>query len=102
MPGAFEIMDEKLYEDKLAAAKRRIDIANRCRMGALFLATIFAGIMTVGYMFFPQSSWVEMVRGPIMWILLVLVLVLVAATFIKFPLIAAHNRIVKNQMKGKK
>lgn len=95
-------MDEKQFEEALAKAKHRIVVANRFRMGALVLATLFAGIMTVGVMFCPGSTWVESIRGVVMWILLVLVLVLVVSTFIKFPLIAAHNRLVKKYSKGKK
>lgn len=88
------------FEEKLEKAKKRIEKAEKIRIGLFVIATLFGAVYMVGYFFSPEAAWFKTVEFPIVCILLVLVIGVFIATFSKFPLIAMHNRLIKMHDNG--
>lgn len=85
------------FKEKCKKAKRRLDLVNKIRVISLMLAVVFAAVLYFGNTYFKQKSFYLSFYPTAIKITMVLVWVAVIATFLKFPLIAAYNRIVKNK-----
>lgn len=88
-------MEKEELEDRLKRAKRRIDAVNKIRVFSLLFAALLAALLYFGHSYFENAAFYQAAEPALMNVAYVFVWIVVITTFLKFPLIAAHNRIVR-------
>lgn len=81
---------------KLDKAKKPMEIANKFRLFFLFIAVLALLFLYFGAKFWEGLDWFESTRQIMYYFLSWDVLLMLAATFIKFFFVSKYNKVVKN------
>lgn len=88
-----------MTEDKkqqLAAIKRRIEIANKFRLGCLFAAVVVLLCDYFGKKVFEAQVWFQTFLAYSYTIVGWILLVMLVSVFVRIYLVSRHNKIVKS------
>lgn len=83
-------------QEKVAKAKRPMEIANKFRLFFLFIAVLALLFIYFGAKFWEGIGWFENARQVLYYFLSWDVLLMLLATFIKFFFVTRYNNVVKN------